>query len=165
MFPHPPYVAVIGPGEASPAQERAAEEIGAGLARAGAILVCGGHEGVMEAVCRGAAEAGGTAIGLLPGRERSEANRFVTIALPTGLGQLRNGLIVRAVDVVVAVGGAFGTLSEIALALKSGVPVIGLETWAIDGINTVASPIEAVAEALKRADLVRSGSPGVGSST
>jgi uncharacterized protein (TIGR00725 family) len=105
----------------------------------------------MEAACRGAARAGGTTIGLLPGPERSAANAWVTVAIPTGLGELRNGLIVRAADAVIAIGGAYGTLSEVALALKAGVPVYGLATWEIKGIHRCESPSEAVERALDRA--------------
>ena len=138
------YVAVVGPGDATPAQERDAELIGRGLAQAGATLVCGGLGGVMAAACRGAAEAGGMTVGVLPGTDRAAANPWVRVALPTGLGELRNGLVVRAADVVVAVGGAYGTLSEVALALKTGVQVIGLGTWEIEGISVVDSPERAL---------------------
>jgi hypothetical protein len=102
----------------------------------------------MAAACRGAFEAGGMTVGLLPGLDRSEANQWVRVAIPTGLGELRNGLVVRSADVVVAVGGAYGTLSEVALALKTGVPVVGLATWGIDGIEQVSSAQEAVERAL-----------------
>src|SRR5690349_9647918 len=88
----------------------------------------------MEAAARGAADANGVVVGILPGGERAEANRHLTVALPTGMGEMRNALVVRAADVVVAVGGAYGTLSEIALALRTGVPVVGIGTWEIDGI-------------------------------
>jgi uncharacterized protein (TIGR00725 family) len=142
------YVAVVGPGDASPELEMAAEQIGRGLAEAGAILVCGGLGGVMAAACRGARETGGTAIGILPGSDRQTANQWVQIAIATGLGELRNGLVVRAADAVVAIGGAYGTLSEIALALKTGVPVIGLDTWKIEGIEPAADPEQAVRRAI-----------------
>jgi uncharacterized protein (TIGR00725 family) len=145
------YVAVVGPGDASPAEVRDAELIGRGVAEAGATLVCGGLGGVMAAACRGAAEAGGMTVGILPGTDRAAANEWVRVALPTGLGELRNGLVVRAADVVVAVGGAYGTLSEVALALKTGVPVIGLGTWDIDGIRAVDSPRAAVDRAIHAA--------------
>jgi uncharacterized protein (TIGR00725 family) len=148
---HRPYVAVIGPGNATPDQTRAAEAIGRGLADAGAILVCGGLGGVMSAACHGACAAAGTTVGLLPGTDRASANEWVQVALPTGLGELRNGLIIRAADAVIAVGGAYGTLSEVALALRTGVPVIGLDTWEIDGIERVRSPAQAVARALAAA--------------
>ena len=145
------YVAVVGPGQATPEQERAAEQIGRELAREGAVVVSGGLGGVMAAACRGATEAGGLTVGLLPGTDRRTANQWVQVALPTGLGELRNGLIIRSADAVIAVGGAHGTLSEIALALKAEVPVIGLDTWSIDGIDTADSPADAVAQALKAA--------------
>lgn len=141
------YVAVVGPGEASRDELAAAEVVGRGLAQRGAALVCGGRGGVMAAACRGAVQKGGLTIGILPGVDREEANQWVTVAIPTGLGELRNGLIVRAADAVIAVGGAYGTLSEIALALKTGVAVIGVGSWAIDGVQAVDSPEEAVARA------------------
>ena len=118
---------------------------------AGAIVVNGGRGGVMAAASRGAQQAGGTVVGLLPGSDRAAANEWVTIALPTGLGELRNGLVVRAADVVVAVGGAYGTLSEIALALAAGVPVLGLASWPIDGVEPVDSASQAVSRALELA--------------
>jgi uncharacterized protein (TIGR00725 family) len=124
-----PYIAVVGPGRADPPQLDAAEAVGRALAEAGAIVVCGGLGGVMEAACRGAREAGGITLGLLPGSDRSAANAWVGIAVPTGLGEARNALVVRAADAVVAVAGEYGTLSEIALALKAGKPVVGIGTW------------------------------------
>jgi uncharacterized protein (TIGR00725 family) len=136
-----PYVAVVGPGNADPAEEAAAETIGRDLAAGGAVVVCGGLGGVMAAACRGAREAGGTTLGLLPGSDRVQGNAWLSIAVPTGLGELRNGLVVRASDVVVAVGGGFGTLSEIALALKLGRPVVGLGTW------DIAAPVARVQDA------------------
>jgi len=146
------YVGVIGPGDASPAQLQTAESVGRLLAEHGAILVCGGRGGVMEAACRGAASASGLTVGILPGADRSAANEWVNVAIPTGLGELRNGLIVRAADAIVAVGGAYGTLSEIALALKCGVPVIGAGTWEIEGVEEVRSAEGAVTRALELAD-------------
>jgi uncharacterized protein (TIGR00725 family) len=98
----------------------------------------------MAAACRGAAQAGGTTVGILPGVDRTAGNEWLTVAIPTGLGELRNGLVVRAADTVIAVGGAYGTLSEVALALKTGVPVIGLRTWEIEGIEVVDSPERAL---------------------
>jgi uncharacterized protein (TIGR00725 family) len=151
-----PYVAVVGPADATPEQATVAEAVGHGLAAAGAILVTGGHGGVMAAACRGAATAGGLTVGILPGSDRREANEWVGVAIPTGLGELRNGLIVRAADAIVAVGGAYGTLSEVALALKTGVPVVGLDTWPIDGIEPAESPSAAVSRALA---LAAKGSP------
>jgi hypothetical protein len=146
-----PYVAVIGPGDATPEEEQAAQEIGRGLGDGGAIVVCGGLGGVMAAACHGVAAAAGTSIGLLPGATRDHANQWAQIVLPTGLGELRNGLVIRSADAVIAVGGAHGTLSEIALALKTGVPVVGLNTWAIDGIDAVHTPNQAVQRALELA--------------
>jgi uncharacterized protein (TIGR00725 family) len=103
----------------------------------------------MEAACRGAREAGGTTVGILPGVDRSEANRFVDIAIPTGFGEARNALVVRAADGVIAVGGGHGTLSEIALALKVGKPVVGLGTWDIEGVVAVSDPAAAVEAVLR----------------
>ncbi len=146
-----PYVAVIGAGEATERQRADAEAVGRGLAEGGAVIICGGLGGVMAAASRGAALAGGTVVGLLPGADRAAANEWVTLALPTGLGELRNGLIVRAADAVVAVGGAYGTLSEVALALRTGVPVVGLASWEIEGVQEASSAAAAVARALELA--------------
>jgi uncharacterized protein (TIGR00725 family) len=126
-----PYVAVIGPNSARASDLDRAEQVGALLAARGAIVVCGGRGGIMEAVCKGAAQSGGQTIGLLPGNERAEGNSYLTIALPTGLGELRNGLIVRAADAVIAIGGSWGTLNEIALAVHTGKRVIELGGWRI----------------------------------
>ena len=139
-----PYIGVIGPGEASAAELESAEEVGAGLASLGAVVVTGGLGGVMEAACRGARSRRGRTLGILPGEDREAANGWVEIAVATGLGELRNGLIVRACDALVAVGGGHGTLSEVALALKLGRPVIGLGTWAVHGVDEVTTPAEAV---------------------
>ncbi len=144
------YVAVIGASVATAEQERVAEEVGRRLAQAGAIVITGGGGGVMAAASRGAAQAGGTVVGILPGEDRAHANRWVSIALPTGLGELRNGLIIRAADAAVAVGGAYGTLSEIALAMVAGVAVIGVDTWAVEGVQAAATAQEAVERALER---------------
>ena len=152
----PPYVSVSGSGDAPPDVIALAEEVGSRLARADAVVVCGGLGGVMEAVCRGAKSAGGTTVGILPGTERSDANAFVDVAIPTGLGESRNALVARAADVLIAIGGEFGTLSEIALALKVGTPVIGLGTWdlrrrgeVVDAIKAADTPAEAVDLALR----------------
>jgi uncharacterized protein (TIGR00725 family) len=98
----------------------------------------------MEAACRGARGAGGTTLGLLPGADRADANSHVSVAVPTGLGEARNALVVRAADALVAIGGGYGTLSEVALALRAGKPVIGLGTWDIDGVQVVSDPEAAV---------------------
>jgi hypothetical protein len=138
-------VAVVGAGEAAAEEElAAAEAIGAGLAERGAIVVTGGLGGVMEAASRGARSKRGLTLGVLPGDRRDDANGWVQVAVPTGMGELRNGLVVRAADVVVAIGGGAGTLSEIALALKIGRPVIGLGTWDVQGVEHVASPRDAI---------------------
>ena len=123
------HVGVIGEGVCSRATARAAEQVGAAIAEARALLVCGGRTGVLEAASRGAARAGGTVVGILPGFSRRDANRWVTIPIVTGMDQARNVILVRSCDAVIAVGGSYGTLSEIALALKLGVPVVGLRTW------------------------------------
>jgi uncharacterized protein (TIGR00725 family) len=144
------YVAVVGPGEtADQAVLDGAEAVGAQLARRGAVLVSGGLGGVMAAACRGAYDAGGMTLGILPGSDRAAANPWVTVAVATGLGELRNGLVVRAADAVIAVAGEYGTLSEIALALKAGKPVVGLGTWRIRGVREAADPAAAVELALR----------------
>jgi uncharacterized protein (TIGR00725 family) len=122
--------------------------VGRELASRGVVLVCGGLGGVMEAACMGAKEGGGTTIGILPGTDRAAANPFVDFAIPTGLGEARNALVVRAADALIAVGGAYGTLSEIAFALKAGKPVAGLGTWDVDGVIVVDSPEAAVESVL-----------------
>jgi uncharacterized protein (TIGR00725 family) len=145
------YVAVIGASQATDEDLRDAEAVGALLARAGAIVVCGGRRGVMAAAAKGAAQAGGTVIGMLPGEGRSDANEWVTVSIPTGMGELRNGLIVRTAEAMIAVGGAYGTLSEIALGLSAGLEVYGLHTWEIEGIVAVDTPEAAVERALAAA--------------
>jgi uncharacterized protein (TIGR00725 family) len=151
-----PYVAVVGPGVTGAQVVRDAEEVGRLIAERGAVLVCGGLTGVMEAACRGAKSAGGTTVGILPGRRRSDANDWVDIAIATDLGEVRNALVVRAVDVVIAIAGEFGTLSEIALALKTGIPVVGLNTWElaksgsqVQAIQSARSAREAVETAFQ----------------
>jgi len=121
----PLIIAVIGEGNPAPEVAAAAEAVGEAVAAAGAVLVCGGLGGVMEAACRGAARRGGISIGLLPGLHHADANPHVTYAVPTGLGYARNILVVRSAHAVIAVGGRFGTLSEIAFAKVEGIPVVG----------------------------------------
>jgi uncharacterized protein (TIGR00725 family) len=147
-----PYVAVVGPGEASAAELEVAEQLGRCLAEAGALVVCGGLGGVMEAACRGARSGGGLTLGILPGRDRREANPFVDVAVATGLGEARNALVVRAADALVAVGGGYGTLSEIALALKGGTPVVGLGTWALARASRPDRGVVEVADARAAAE-------------
>lgn len=149
-------VAVVGPGRTADAELlTAAAAIGAALARRGVGVVCGGLGGVMEAACRGAKGEGGVTVGLLPGTDRRAANPYVDVALPSGMGEARNTLVVRAAVAVIAVGGEYGTLSEIAFALKVGVPVVGLSTWGLsrqgrahDAFPSVDNASEAVERAL-----------------
>jgi hypothetical protein len=143
------YVAVVGPVEADEQQRWLAEEVGALLAEAGAVVVTGGLGGVMEAACRGAKSRRGRTLGLLPGDDRAAANGWVDLAVATGLGELRNGLVVRSSDAVIAVGGGHGTLSEIALALKWGTPVVGLGGWDIEGMVQASDPRDAVARVIQ----------------
>jgi uncharacterized protein (TIGR00725 family) len=126
-----------------------AEAIGREVGRRGGVVVCGGLGGVMEAACRGAREAGGATLGILPGLDRSAANPHVEVAVATGLGEARNALVVRAADALVAVGGGYGTLSEIALALKAGKPVAGVRTWDIERLVRVETAEEAVQAVLQ----------------
>jgi uncharacterized protein (TIGR00725 family) len=149
------WIAVVGPGEAAPDELAVAEDVGAAIAEAGAGLVCGGLGGVMEAACRGARSSGGLTLGLLPGVDRGDANGWVLVAVPTGLGEARNALVVRAADAVVAIGGGWGTLSELALALKTGRPVVGIATWEmrkagadVAGITSIMDPRKAVETAI-----------------
>jgi uncharacterized protein (TIGR00725 family) len=123
------YIAVIGSGRSDPSEAEVAEDVGSAIGAAGAVLICGGLGGVMEAACRGAKSAGGLTVGILPGSDRRAANSFIDIAIATGMGEARNTLVAGNADAVVAVGGEFGTLSEIAFALRAGKPVIGLRTW------------------------------------
>lgn len=149
-------IAVIGAGQCDAQTAALAAEVGRRLAQAGAAVVCGGLGGVMKAACRGAKSAGGLTIGILPGTNRKDANRWVDIAIPTGLAEARNIIVVRSAQAVIAVGGEFGTLSEIAFALKLGLPVIGLKTWQLARggkikavIHEAPTPGEAVKWALR----------------
>jgi uncharacterized protein (TIGR00725 family) len=133
------YVAVVGPGDGATGEDVvAAYEVGRLLAEAGAIVLTGGLGGVMDAAMDGAAAAGGLTVGLLPGTDRSLSS--ATVAIPTGLGELRNALLVRAADAVIAVGGSWGTLSEIALAMRTGVPIVCLGGWNV--IDVAGTPLE-----------------------
>jgi uncharacterized protein (TIGR00725 family) len=144
------YVAVIGASNPRPQDVEHAHAAGRRLAELGAIVVTGGRGGVMEAACRGAKEGGGQTVGILPGFDRSDANDFVDVALATGLGELRNGLVARAAQAVVAVGGAWGTLAEIAFARAAGTLVFGVGTWELgaDGVIAVDSGVEAAERAV-----------------
>jgi hypothetical protein len=127
-------IGVIGAGKADEATLKVAEDVGRGIAARGAIVVCGGLGGVMEAAARGARAAGGITVGILPRDRKEEANPSIDIVIPTGFGEGRNVLIVRSADALIAVGGEYGTLSEIALALKTGKTVVGIGTWDIPGV-------------------------------
>jgi uncharacterized protein (TIGR00725 family) len=147
-----PYIAVIGPSAGTPAELALGQEVGRLIAEAGAVLVCGGMGGVMEAAAGGCADAGGRSVGILPSESRLDANPYLTVAVATGLGEARNAIVVRTADAVIAIRGEFGTLSEIALALKMGRPVIGLGTWELakDGV-----PVDAVIRASDPTDAVK----------
>jgi hypothetical protein len=121
-----PIVAVVGGSDCTSAEAALAEELGRRLAQRGAVVVCGGLTGVMEAVAKGVRAAGGLTIGILPGNDRRDANAYIDVPLATGMGEMRNALIVRVAGAIVAIGGGTGTLSEIALALRIGTPVVGL---------------------------------------
>lgn len=142
-------VGVIGAGKADEELIRLAEEVGRLLAKNGIIVITGGLRGVMEAACRGAYFEGGITVGILPTLSKEDANPYVKIPIPTGMGEMRNALIVRASDALVAIGGEYGTLSEIAFALKTGKGVVGLKTWDIRGVIQANSPEEAVRILLK----------------
>jgi len=142
------YVAVCGASDPAPSQRELAREVGRRLAEAKAVILCGGLGGVMEAVSQGAAEAGGTVVGILPGADRSAGNPYLSLAIATGLGEARNAVLTCAADGVIAIGGGWGTLSEIGLARKKGRSVVGLETWGLEGLPVADSAEEAVRIAL-----------------
>jgi len=144
------YIAVIGGGEASPELLALAREVGREVARRGGVLLCGGLGGVMAAAAQGAQEEGGVSIGILPDPDRGRANPYLTYSIPTNLGHARNVLIAHAADALIAVDGAHGTISEAAIALKLGKPVIALRTsWDLPGLRRAASAPEAVALAFQ----------------
>jgi uncharacterized protein (TIGR00725 family) len=126
------YIAVVGGSQCDPGLASLAQEVGAAIAVRGGVLVCGGGGGVMEAASRGARAAGGMVLGILSGDDPRKGNPYLTLAVATGLGEARNAIIARTADAVIAVGGEYGTLSEIALAFKMGKPVVGLKTWKIE---------------------------------
>jgi uncharacterized protein (TIGR00725 family) len=156
------YIAVVGPSAATPAEHALGEQVGRLIAERGAVLVCGGLGGLMEAAAGGCAAAGGTSIGILPTGDRAEANPYLTVVVATGMGEARNAIVVRTADAVVAIGGEFGTLSEIALALKMGKPVVGLGTWElskkggrVEAFTEATTPEDAVMTAMAAAELER----------
>ncbi len=149
------FIGVIGGGEISSQVAGIAEEVGREIARRGAVLVCGGLGGVMEAACKGASDEGGLTIGILPGDNRLAANPYVKIPIVTGLGHARNVAVVKSSQAIIAIDGSYGTLSEIGHALQNGIPVIGLNTWSLsidgkvdDSIIPADSPKEAVNKAI-----------------
>jgi uncharacterized protein (TIGR00725 family) len=150
-------IAVIGPSAATEAELAAAREVGAALAAAGAVVLCGGMGGVMAAVASGASEAGGLAVGILPGEDRAGAAAGLGVAVLTGVGEARNVILVRSADAMIAVGCSWGTLSEVAIAMGRGTPVVMIGGWTlrdhegrpVPGPRQVADPVEAVATALE----------------
>ena len=156
-------IAVIGGDNPPPEALPQAEAVGRELAQRGHVVICGGRGGVMEAACRGARSAGGHTIGVLPGPDRSDANDYVEFPIVTNLGAARNTIIVLSADALIAVDGSYGTLSEIALALVHGKPVVGLDTWHIsqaDGVEDerivrANDPTEAVERAIAAAEGAR----------
>lgn len=158
MNQRPIIISVIGGSNAAQKDLDVAYEVGLELAKRGAIVLCGGLAGVMEAVCKGAKEGGGTTIGIMPGNTAGDANQYVDIAIPTGLGYARNAIVASAGGAIIAIDGAYGTLSEIGHGLGDGTPIVGLNTWefTIDGkvdttIDKAESPLEAVEKALEYA--------------
>jgi uncharacterized protein (TIGR00725 family) len=148
-------IAVIGGGRCSPGEAADSETIGSELAKSGVMIICGGLGGIMEAVCRGASIENGITVGVLPTDDPSTANRFIQIPVATGLGQARNIAVVKSAHAVIAVGGEYGTLSEIAFALKSKIPVVGLNTWSLrrnqkddTSIIIAKNPADAVKKAI-----------------
>jgi uncharacterized protein (TIGR00725 family) len=149
-------IAIIGGSQCSAKEAKLAEEVGRELARQGVVLVCGGLGGVMEAACKGASSEGGLTIGILPGDSHQAANPYVQISIVTGMGYARNVAVVKSAQAVIAIGGSYGTLSEIGHALQSGIPIIGLNTWSLsrngqqdNSITPAQSPAEAVYKALE----------------
>lgn len=152
------FIAVIGGHQCSPEELKLAEAVGRELARRGIILICGGLDGVMEAACRGARSEGGVTVGILPGEDCHSANPYVSIPVVTGLGYARNVIVVKSAQAIIAIDGSYGTLSEIAHALQSRVPVVGLNTWSMsiqgridDSIIPAADAREAVEKAIAAA--------------
>ncbi|QBG46560.1 TIGR00725 family protein [Verrucomicrobia bacterium S94] len=152
------HIGVLGPHTTTPEQYELGLSVGREIAENGAVLFCGGLDGMMRAAAEGAKSAGGLTVGILPGTDKAAANEFIDIRIPTDLGAYRNALLVRSCDAVIAIHGAYGTLSEIAFALRLKVPVIGLNTWEIrrndqpdPGIHTAQTAEAAVALALRLA--------------
>ena len=145
------FISVIGASNCSAKESKLAEEVGRELAKRGAVVICGGLNGVMEAVCRGAKSEGGLTVGILPGNNRRDANPYVDIPIITGIGYARNSIVAKSGQAVIAVGGKYGTLSEIAYALQDKIPVIGLGTWKL---ATIKSKDESIIIANNASDAV-----------
>jgi len=148
------FIAVIGGSKASAQEIKLAEEVGREIAKSKALLVCGGMGGVMEAACRGAVSEGGLTIGILPGTNRADANDYVQIPVVTGIGYARNVIVVKSSQAVIAIGGSYGTLTEIGYALQNVIPVIGLGTWSLSKHGETNSSIiqaESAADAVAMA--------------
>jgi len=139
-------ISVIGGSRCSKKDYEIARELGRLIAKEGWTLICGGRTGVMEAACCGAKEAGGTTVAILPSADGKDANAYVDVKIPTGLGYARNVLVVRASDIIVAVSGQYGTLSEIAFAFNEDRHVIGINTWKIKGVIHVKTPLQAISK-------------------
>jgi uncharacterized protein (TIGR00725 family) len=150
------FISVIGAGVCDERTYALAEEVGRELARRGVTVVCGGLGGVMEAVCKGAQSVGGRTIGILPGTDYRDANAYVDIPIVTGLGEARNVIVVRTGRAVIAVGGEYGTLSEMAFALKFGIPVIGLDTWQLARGGAILAGVPQASTAREAVELVMS---------
>lgn len=148
------YISVVGAGECGPELAEIAYRVGRLVAERGAVLVCGGLGGVMDAAAHGAKDAGGTTLGILPWDDRAGSSKFLELSVPTGLGYARNALVVRSGDGVIAVGGGYGTLSEIGLALKMGKPVVGLGTWELARDGKPATDLVAAHSPEEAVDLV-----------
>lgn len=142
-----PVIAVIGAAQCSAAEEVQAAYVGRLLAERGAILICGGRTGVMEAACGGAKAGGGLTIGVLPGHDRAEANPYVDVAIVTGMGEARNAIVINSADAVIAIGGGYGTLAELAFAFRRSIPVVGLGTWQIAHPDGKPAPVQVAGSA------------------
>ena len=137
-------IAVVGGHKCSKEIYKIAEEVGNLIAKQGWVLVCGGGPGVMEAACKGAKKQGGVTVGILPSSDGREANKYLDVKIPTGLGYARNILVVRAADAIIAIDGEYGTLSEIAFAFNEEKPIVGIDTWEVTGIKQVKNSQEAI---------------------
>jgi len=147
----PLRIAVCGTSQPDASETALAEAVGRGIAAAGAVLFCGGLGGVMAAACRGARAANGLTVGILPSRDATTANEDVAIPIPTGCGEARNVILINCAEAVIAIGGGWGTLSEIALARRAGLTVVGLHTWGPSGGHMLAEPATTADEAVARA--------------